>query len=140
MANPSKISLTGALPGSAVPLPFFLASDNTTPATDMSANMRTPWIGESADRVSLWLAWPGAGTGVTAPTGTWSIEETNDSASATGIVVPVANLPGFSTGQPAGTSGRMLINPYQSKTVLYAVVYTASSGGTGAVATIIMGV
>ena len=135
MANPSKISLTGALKGSPVPLPFFLSSDNVTPATDMSAAMRTPWIAKSAAQMSLWLTWTATGS----PNGTFSVEVTNDPTAATGIAVPAAYLPGIAAGQPGGTAGRMVIDPIQTSAVFLAVVYTPSSGGSGAVATAIMG-
>jgi len=115
-------------------LAFYL-SGTATPATDMSAAMRTSWICKSSHELSLWLKWPGTSAGVTAPTGTWSIEVTNDSSEATGIAIPPADIPGLTAGQPAGTSGRLVIDPLSIASTYFAVVYTPSSGGSGAVAT-----
>ena len=128
MPTPTIVNAVGSK------LTLYLSSDNLTPAPDMSAAMRTGWLrrGERGF-VNFFAKWPGAGSGVTAPTGTWTIEGTNTPTDATGMVILTP------TGQPAGTSGSLGVDNIQTTYMYLALVYTPSSAGVGAVATASVG-
>lgn len=93
---------------------------------DMSASTRTYWaeLPAGMKRVAIGIGWPATGT----PVGTLSIElATHKNESVTGAVyTPAPSL------HPTGGAANLLIDNIVTAARSIAVVYTRTSGGTGA--------
>ena len=104
---------------------------------DLSASRRTPWvcIGRGASLMSLDIATPSTGL----PTGTYTLECTNDDARATGEVHPATNTAAALADNPAGGAAHTLVDKMKTACVCVALVYTWASGGTGCIPKAILG-
>ena len=104
---------------------------------DMSTSFRGAWIylGPGAKHISLEVSWTGTGS----PIGAFTLEVANDSLDASGAVLPATSAAAFVAQQPAGSAGSVFLDNIPTAALYVAPVYTRSSAGTGAVATITIG-
>jgi hypothetical protein len=94
--------------------------------TDMSATSRSNWIAipQDCQEMSIALGWPGTD----APTGTLSLEVSGHGKNGTaGEAYPVTV-----SSSPAGTAGHVILDNIATSCPFICVLYTRSSGGTGA--------
>lgn len=104
-------------------------------AADLSASTRSNWvpIPRGAKRLAIDFGWTATGT----PVGVFSVEVTNNPGAASGFTLGAegaAYTVTFGT-QPAGTTAGMILDNLTTACDYIALVYTATSGGTGAVVT-----
>lgn len=107
----------------------------TMAAADLSASTRSNWVPvpRGAKRLALDFGWTATGT----PVGTFSVEVTNNKDAASGVVLGsqgVGYTVTFGT-QPAGSAGGMILDNLTTACDYIALVYTRTSGGTGATVT-----
>lgn len=111
-----------------IPITWYLASG--APAPDMAATMYGEWVDlNEYSQCAFDFVWPGTGTGVTAPTGTLSFQTSNDKVTA--YALPGTISPPIT--QPPGTAGNAAVDGITTGMAFIRSVYTASSGGAGAV-------
>jgi hypothetical protein len=96
---------------------------------DLSASTRTKWIKRppGAKKACIGIGWPATGT----PVGTLSIEVSDHGKpGVAGAAYPVAI-----TTNPSGTANTLILDLIETAADAIAMVYTRTSGGTGAVFT-----
>jgi len=104
---------------------------------DMAASFRSApiYVGPGSKHISLEVSWPATGT----PRGAFTLEAANSSADATGAAFPATAASAWTGQQPAGSAGSAFLDNIETAALYVFVVYTATSGGTGATATAIVG-
>ena len=104
---------------------------------DMAASFRSApiYVGPGSKHISLEVSWPATGT----PRGAFTLEAANSSADATGAPFPATAATAWTSQQPAGSAGSAFLDNIETAALYVFVVYAATSGGTGAAATAIVG-
>ena len=96
---------------------------------DASANRRSAWISLSGWRhVSIEMVLPSTGS----PIGVVSVEVCNHGVAGTvGVALPSGSLPGI-TQPSTGAAWSCFVDGIETDAAYFAIVYTRTSGGTGA--------
>ena len=106
-------------------------------AGDMSASFRSAWIwiATNPKPISLEVSWPATG----GPHGAFTLETCNNPADTSGAPLPATALAAWTSAQPSGSAGSAFVDNISTAGSYVALVYTQSSGGTGAVPTATLG-
>jgi len=104
---------------------------------DMSTSWQSVpiWIAKLQKPLSLEVSWPATGS----PVGVFSLVAMNNPNDASGAPLPAFALSGWTAVQPNGSAGNAFVDNIPTAASYVALVYTASSGGVGAVPTATLG-